>query len=103
MVVPGRYAVRLTVGERSQTQSFDILPDPRIKTSASDLEAQFVFLKAILAKLATVNATINEIDAMLDAGREPRIAGQRSERARPPCARRRTRLRQRACSRSAAP
>jgi uncharacterized membrane protein YccC len=64
MVVPGRYSVRLTVGERSQTHLFDILPDPRIKTSAGDLEAQFLFLKAILGKLVTVNATINAIDAM---------------------------------------
>ena len=66
MVVPGRYTVRLTIGERSQTHAFDILPDPRIKTSAGDLEAQFVFLNAILAKLVTVNATINDIDAMLE-------------------------------------
>ena len=64
MVVPGRYAVRLTSGERSQTHSFDILPDPRIKTSAGDLEAQFKFLNEILAKLVTVNETINDIDAM---------------------------------------
>ena len=38
MVVPGRYAVRLTIGEHSQTQPFDILPDPRIKTGAGDLD-----------------------------------------------------------------
>ena len=31
MVVPGRYAVRLTLGERSQTHAFDILPDPRMR------------------------------------------------------------------------
>ena len=66
MVVPGRYAVRLTLGERTQTQAFDILPDPRIKTSASDLLAQFVFLKQILAKLVIVNTTLNEIDATLE-------------------------------------
>ena len=65
MVVPGRYSVRLTIGQRSQTHSFDILPDPRIKTGAGDLEAQFEFLNAILAKLVTVNVTINDIDAML--------------------------------------
>jgi photosystem II stability/assembly factor-like uncharacterized protein len=65
LVVPGRYAVRLTLGERSQTQSFEILPDPRVKASASDLLAQFTFLKAILAKLVIANATLNEIDALL--------------------------------------
>ena len=60
------------IGERSQTHAFDILPDPRIKTSAGDLEAQFVFLNAILRELVTVNATINEIDAMLEQAGEPR-------------------------------
>jgi hypothetical protein len=80
MVVPGRYSVRLTIGERSQTHSFDILPDPRIKTSAGDLEAQFSFLNAILTKLVTVNVTINDIDAMQEqvANLEHRI----KERAR---------------------
>ena len=83
MVVPGRYAVRLTIGERSQTHAFDILPDPRIKTSAGDLEEQFVFLNAILAKLVTVNVTINEIDAMLE--RMPKLDRRtgREERDRP--------------------
>ena len=87
MVVPGRYTVRLTIGERSQTQSFDILPDPRIKTSAADLEAQFVFLNAILAKLVTVNVTLNEIDAMLEQVANPRRAGPRKARAPRPCTR----------------
>ena len=80
MVVPGRYAVRLTIGERSQTHSFDILPDPRIKTSAADLEAQFVFLNAILEKLVTVNVTLNDIDAMLE--QVANLARRTRERAR---------------------
>ncbi len=80
MVVPGRYSVRLTIGERSQTHSFDILPDPRIKAGAGDLEAQFIFLNAILQRIVTVNVTINDIDAMLEqvANLEHRI----KERAR---------------------
>jgi len=80
MVVPGRYAVRLTVGERKQTHSFDILPDRRIRTGAGDLDGQLKFLNAILAKLVTVNVTINDIDAMLEqvANLEHRI----KERAR---------------------
>jgi hypothetical protein len=67
MVVPGRYAVRLTADARSQTQPFDILPDPRVKTSAGELAEQFVFLEAILQKIVAVNTTINEIDALLEA------------------------------------
>jgi hypothetical protein len=65
MVVPGRYLVRLTAGGESLTQSFEILPDPRIGASAADLKAQFVFLREILDKLGTVNGLVNEIDALL--------------------------------------
>jgi hypothetical protein len=64
-IVPGRYAVRLTASGQAHTQSFDLLPDPRISSNASDLASQFAFLKAILAKLATVNTTINGVDAVL--------------------------------------
>jgi len=67
VVVPGRYAVRLDVDGRSQTQEFDILPDPRVKAGIGDLTAQFAMLKRILGKLATVNATINDIDALTSA------------------------------------
>jgi photosystem II stability/assembly factor-like uncharacterized protein len=67
MVVPGRYAVRLTAGGRSQTHSFDVLPDPRVQTGAGDLAEQFAFLTAILQKIVTVNSTINDIDALLEA------------------------------------
>ncbi|MEO8136241.1 MAG: hypothetical protein ABI831_19980, partial [Betaproteobacteria bacterium] len=68
------YAVRLTTGAQSQTQSFDILPDPRIRTGAGDLDAQFRFLQEILEKIVTVNVTINAIDAVLEqvAGLERR-------------------------------
>jgi hypothetical protein len=65
MVVPGRYAVRLEAGGRSQTQPFDLLPDPRIGVGARALAEQLTFLKAILGQLGTVNRTINEIDARL--------------------------------------
>lgn len=66
MVVPGQYAVRLTVGRDRQTCPFDLLPDPRGRTGVGDLEAQFDLLTAIVAKLGTVNMTINEIDALRD-------------------------------------
>ena len=40
MVVPGTYQVRLTVDGHSQTQAFEVLPDPRIAASPEDLTAQ---------------------------------------------------------------
>jgi photosystem II stability/assembly factor-like uncharacterized protein len=65
LVVPGRYAVRLEAGGPSQTQPFELLPDPRLAVGARALEEQFAFLKEILGALGTVNRTINEIDALL--------------------------------------
>lgn len=56
-VAPGRYQARLTVAGRSQTQSFEVLPDPRrAATAAQNAEKQ--------ALLATLKA---ETVAMLDA------------------------------------
>jgi hypothetical protein len=66
MVPPGGYAVRLDAGGASQTQGFDILPDPRVAAGAEELEEQFAFLKEILARVKTVNETINAIDAVRD-------------------------------------
>ena len=63
MVVPGRYAVRLTVDGESRTQRFEILPDPRIKAKPAALREQFAFLNDILRTLSMVNSTISEIDA----------------------------------------
>ncbi|MCK6449306.1 MAG: glycosyl hydrolase [Alphaproteobacteria bacterium] len=65
MVVPGRYAVRLTVDGDSRTQPFEIERDPRVKTRLSDLKAQFVFLGEIIARLTAVNTMINDVDALL--------------------------------------
>ena len=64
MVPPGRYAVRLLAAGASQMQEFEILPDPRIAAGQADLEEQFEFLKEILARLGTVNATVNAVDAV---------------------------------------
>ncbi len=44
---PGQYQVRLTVGNVSKAQTFDILKDPRIETSASDFKEQFELLVRI--------------------------------------------------------
>lgn len=64
MVVPGTYAVAMTVDGKTQTQSFEILRDPRIKTKVGDIKAQFTFLGEVLAKLGEVNQAINAIDGL---------------------------------------
>jgi len=40
LAAPGRYRVRLSAGEVTDTQTFDLRMDPRVKTTAQGLEAQ---------------------------------------------------------------
>jgi hypothetical protein len=48
---PGQYQARLTVGDFSQTQSFEILIDPRLKDVAADPAAEYAELDRISASL----------------------------------------------------
>jgi len=58
MVVPGAYQVRLTVGDVTQTVSFQIAKDPRVQVSAQDLEAQRDFLLQLRDKLTETQEAI---------------------------------------------
>ena len=42
--VPGNYRARLTVGDWSQTQGFEILIDPRLEGEAADPVAEYAEL-----------------------------------------------------------
>jgi photosystem II stability/assembly factor-like uncharacterized protein len=59
--VPGTYKVKLTVGENSQEQSFEILKDPRSSATLEDMQAQFDFLIANRDKMTETHETIVEI------------------------------------------
>ena len=59
--VPGKYQVRLTVNGQSQTQEFEIIKDPRIKTTQEDFQAQFDFLMKVRNKVTEVNEGIINI------------------------------------------
>jgi hypothetical protein len=65
MVVPGTYQVHLTVDGQSQTQTFEVLPDPRIEVDPEDLAAQRDLLLEIRDSLSRTNETINALDAIL--------------------------------------
>jgi photosystem II stability/assembly factor-like uncharacterized protein len=60
-VVPGSYQVRLAVGDWSQTQSFTIVPDPRVTTSLEDFQAQYDLLLTIRDKVSEANTAVNHI------------------------------------------
>ncbi|MHB8647153.1 MAG: WD40/YVTN/BNR-like repeat-containing protein [Thermomicrobiales bacterium] len=75
---PGTYQVRLTVGDLSAIQSFDIHKDPRVAASDDDLRAQFALALQIRDKLSETNDTIlqiRELRAQID-GWEQRASKQ---------------------------
>jgi len=61
---PGKYQVRLRVGEETMTQTWEWKKDPRISTSQEELEEQFAFLIKIRDKISEVNRAINEIRSL---------------------------------------
>jgi photosystem II stability/assembly factor-like uncharacterized protein len=58
---PGRYQVRLTVGDRSWTRPFEVRKDPRVPASQADLEAQFALWSRIRDTLSETHAGINRL------------------------------------------
>lgn len=59
--VPGRYKVRLKVGEEIQEQNFEIKKDPRVESSIDDLQAQFDFLIDVRDKLSEAHQAVIDI------------------------------------------
>lgn len=60
-IVPGKYQVRLTVADASQTQPLEILADPRSSTSQSGLQEQYDFLVQCRDKLTQMHKQIEQI------------------------------------------
>jgi photosystem II stability/assembly factor-like uncharacterized protein len=63
LALPGAYTVRLTVDGRSLTQPLELMLDPRVSTSAADLERQFALATRLTDALARGNRAITEIRA----------------------------------------
>ena len=59
--VPGTYQIRLTTGDTVLTQSFTLLPDPRLPVTEDELRAQFELKSAIRDRVDEVNRAINTI------------------------------------------
>jgi photosystem II stability/assembly factor-like uncharacterized protein len=58
LALPGKYSVRLSVAGQSYTESFEVTLDPRVKTSAADLQKQFEFLLALRDRQEALNKAI---------------------------------------------
>jgi photosystem II stability/assembly factor-like uncharacterized protein len=61
VAAPGTYQVRLTIGNWSQTASFEIQKDPRISATQQDLEDQLALLLRIRDTLSETHEAINSL------------------------------------------
>ena len=59
--VPGEYKVKMTIGGKSQTHTFNILTDPRVNTTQSDFQDQFDLLMDIRNRTTEINEKILSI------------------------------------------
>jgi hypothetical protein len=60
-VAPGTYTVRLTVGGKSETRTFEVLPHPAGYATAADLKAQYELLKAIRDRLSDTQVAVMKV------------------------------------------
>jgi len=69
-VPPGQYRARLSVGGESQTQTFNVLIDPRVEAggvTVADLREQYEHNKRMNAMVAEVDALIERVRAAQDS------------------------------------
>jgi len=62
--IPGRYMVKVSVGDQSQTRTFEIKPDPRVQTTLAAYRKQLDLLLAARDKLSATDDAINRIHAV---------------------------------------
>ncbi|MBI2796156.1 MAG: glycosyl hydrolase [Gemmatimonadetes bacterium] len=69
MAVPGRYMARLIVGKDTLSRAFEVVPDPRLKTTPAEYREQFVLAKRVADRLTALTEgvlRIQDIQAQLD-------------------------------------
>jgi photosystem II stability/assembly factor-like uncharacterized protein len=62
--VPGTYKARLTAGETVIEQEFEIIPDPRLKTTPAEYQEQFEFLMQVRDKVSEAHQAIRDIRSL---------------------------------------
>ncbi len=79
IAAPGDYQVRLTVGDQSWTEPFEIRKDPRVAATQEDLDAQFDLLLKIRDQLTRTSDGINQLrDTRAQVeGWEKRVEGRK--------------------------
>lgn len=83
LALPGKYSVRLTVAGKSYSEPLEITMDPRVKTSAADLQKQFDFLLKLRDRQDELNHAIlsfRDLRTQLVA-LEKRLGGQAEKKS----------------------
>ncbi len=63
LIVPGTYTVKLTVGDKTQSQQIVVKSDPRLKTTPAEYSAQLSLSIQVRDKLSQVNQAVIDIRA----------------------------------------
>jgi len=64
IVPPGRYRVRLVVGDVSLEEEFEVQKDPRVSVPDADFAAQLELLLQVRDKLSAVHGAVNKVRAL---------------------------------------
>ncbi|NOT08123.1 MAG: glycosyl hydrolase [Gemmatimonadales bacterium] len=86
VIPPGTYSVRITAGDQSQTESFQVHRDPRGDATQADLDAQYALLVQIREKTTEANnavRTIRNVKAQLADRRARALAKKQPFEAQP--------------------
>lgn len=63
-VTPGQYTVKLTVDGRTYSQPLTVTMDPRVKTSAAELQQQFNLSNQLYQQAITMDHDVSEADSV---------------------------------------
>jgi hypothetical protein len=61
VAIPGMYKVRLTLGDWTETVSFELVKDPRVSTAQDEFVAQFALLSEIRDRRQHINDVVDTI------------------------------------------
>ncbi|HEV8197769.1 MAG TPA: glycosyl hydrolase, partial [Gemmatimonadales bacterium] len=61
IIPPGTYSVRITAGDKTESQTFKVLKDPRSDATPADLDTQYAFLLQVRDKTSEANNAVRTI------------------------------------------
>jgi photosystem II stability/assembly factor-like uncharacterized protein len=76
IALPGKYTVKLTVAGQTYSQPLTVKMDPRVKTSAADLQKQFDAATAVARSQSELADTQHEVKELLTTARQLRSQAQ---------------------------